>query len=784
MPEASVQSNVIAHMQLRAPRVALVVPVTTDWHRVAMHGIHLVTTSWAGAGFVVVPTAKGNVHPAVLASLREYDPDAVLVPPGEMLSPELSDEVARAQETISAVCSNYRSPLLDPSEVANPKFSALWNIWFSTESHASSGGPVSISAVSNVRDNETSIGANPALKRSFGLAAASCWGLSEPPHDGDAEIDESTRKAAVARLCSYERKAVGLPGVNTSESFEGRYETYLARTLVGLDGAQSYGSQRSDALVVFGDGPSDFALAMVWDRTYRYGIWVPDEWWVDSELRPYVVSGIDGLVRHASSQLKRVLFTSTSLVEADITSRAQEWRERTSLILEKNLDDKWGTVTADALPFSRYWKVHYVLNENISHEWSTSVTTDAGTANVTMLPPLPRIGVPGLEPIEQSACWQVDVALRGHELPVSIAVPERSLLVEGREAQATRVRAGRSGVSYQAHRTDFIPAGASLSQSLARPMLRFPSLIEWAKTRVSTREMSVQLSTAGTQANVLASMLGSREALTDLVAGDLLPALLAFKRSRSTKADFPGGEGCVVNSEGYLHFSGICSIAGIEDSAGARDRVDALLKAGLLRRGLLTRCPRCQHSAFVHLDDLAAVMRCQRCLAGNAFERQLWRLPVEEPIWYYDLHPIARKLLLDNGEVPLLLSHHLRSRSQSSYTDAAEFEMFNSEGNRICETDLLALSDRRVVLAEAKSSNTFGGRKERIAMARKRAAAALILQVDEIVLGTSASQWDEGTIEAMKNAMTEQDWPQGRPPALRIICGLGSTITDDEHLVG
>ena len=71
MPEASVQSNVIAHMQLRAPRVALVVPVTTDWHRVAMHGIHLVTTSWAGAGFVVVPTAKGNVHLAVLAWLRE-----------------------------------------------------------------------------------------------------------------------------------------------------------------------------------------------------------------------------------------------------------------------------------------------------------------------------------------------------------------------------------------------------------------------------------------------------------------------------------------------------------------------------------------------------------------------------------------------------------------------------------------------------------------------------------------------------------------------------------------
>lgn len=197
MPDGRAQFNVVAHMQLRAPRVALVVPVTTDWHRVAMHGIHLITKSWAGAGFVIVPTTKGNVHPAVLASLREYDPDSVLVPPRELLSSELSDDVERAQGTISAVCSNYRSPLLKPSEVANPKFSALWNIWFSTGGHPSSGDPVALSAVSDTRDNETSIGASPALNDSLGLAAASRWGLSEPPNEGNAEIDESTKKAAV-----------------------------------------------------------------------------------------------------------------------------------------------------------------------------------------------------------------------------------------------------------------------------------------------------------------------------------------------------------------------------------------------------------------------------------------------------------------------------------------------------------------------------------------------------------------------------------------------------------
>lgn len=784
MSEKSKYSNEIAHMQLRAPRVALLVPVTEDWHRMAMLGIHLVTNSWAGAGFVVVPAEKGEIHPSVLASLREYDPDCVLVPPGETLPAELSEEVLRAQEKISTVCSNYRSPLLNPLEVADPKFSALWNVWFSTGGHASSGNPVAVSAVGDCKDQETSIGASPALKGSLGLAAASRWGLGEPPNDDIAAVDETTKQEALRRLSSHEYKAVGLPGIGTAASFEGRYETYLARTLVGLDGAQSYGPQRSDALVVLGDNPSDFALAMVWDRTYRYGIWIPEEWWAHAELRPHVLVGIDQLVRHASTQLKRVVFTSTTFDEREIAKRAKQWRERTSLVLDKDLDDKWDVVSADNLVPSRYWKVHYVLKENISHQWSTSVTTDAGTADFTMLPPLPRIGVPSLEQLEQSACWQVDVSLSGHELPVSIAVPEESLLVERDEAQATRVRAGRAGISFQAYRTDFIPAGASLSQSLARPLLRFPSLIDWAKARASTQKMSVRLSTAGTQANVLASMLGSREVLTDLVAGSLRPALLAFNRSGSTKVDYPDGEGCVVNSEGYLHFSGICAIADIAESAESRDMVDGLLRAGFLRRGLLTKCPRCQHSAFVHLADLASMIRCERCLAENALERQLWRLPIEEPTWYYDLHPIARKLLLDNGIVPLLLSQYLRSRTQRGYTDAAEFEMFDPSGVPFSETDLLALADRRLLLAEAKSSNSFGNRRQRNAIAQKRAVSARVLQVDEIVLATSAPRWDGATISSMKEAMLEQSWPEGRPPELRVICGLGGTVTDERVPLG
>lgn len=104
--------------------------------------------------------------------------------------------------------------------------------------------------------------------------------------------------------------------------------------------------------------------------------------------------------------------------------------------------------------------------------------------------------------------------------------------------------------------------------------------------------------------------------------------------------------------------------------------------------------------------------------------------------------------------------------------------MCDSQGVPVSETDLLALADRRLVLAEAKSSNTFGSRKEGNAIARKRAVSARVLQVDEIVLATSGPQWDGATIAAMKSAMAEQDWPAGRAPSLRIICDLGGEVQD------
>ena len=244
---------------------------------------------------------------------------------------------------------------------------------------------------------------------------------------------------------------------------------------------------------------------------------------------------------------------------------------------------------ATGIELPRSYKQHYPIRGKYINQWSTAVREDHGI-EFAMLPPLPQIALPGLELIEQKAKWQVDVTVRGHEIPCTTALPDRTLLAAGESTQSTRVRSGRSGISFESHNSFFVPASPAMEQMLRRPHLRYPSLLKWAEARSSVHGMTVKLSTAGAHAQILAKMLGGRAPLTELMSGPLLPALHAFNRKGSTLQAFPNDKGCVVR-ESYLNFPGMCSIAGIDQDEAARDTIDGLLGAGLLHRGLLVICP-------------------------------------------------------------------------------------------------------------------------------------------------------------------------------------------------
>ncbi|WP_211253301.1 hypothetical protein, partial [Glycomyces tenuis] len=330
----------------------------------------------------------------------------------------------------------------------------------------------------------------------------------------------------------------------------------------------------------------------------------------------------------------------------------------------------------------------------------------------------------------------------------------------------------------------------SRASKLAEPRLRRPSLATWADLAAKSSGRSMEYSPAGSRFMSLVRLWGSPESVAETMASPMLEVLRSFNPSaKSSREAYPGGEGVVLASggsasqprEGYLYFKGIVQFHGGEPEV-LRDEVDALLKLGVLKRGLVLGCMHCGRVAFIAIDRLSQNNRCLRCDGSNPLTAASWNRDGIEPAWFYDLHPIVRDFLHENGEVPVLLSHHLRLNSRT-YTDAPEMELFK-EGKRVAEADLIALSDRRLLVAEAKSSNHLRpktGKGTRLGAARKKVRLATALHADEVVLATTHEAWEDASIEAVKTAVGELT-PTWTAPQVRIITALGTDHVRDEHL--
>ena len=291
-----------------------------------------------------------------------------------------------------------------------------------------------------------------------------------------------------------------------------------------------------------------------------------------------------------------------------------------------------------------------------------------------------------------------------------------------------------------------------VSTSCQRGVRRYPGwrglvcgnlgLAEWARLLAGQLGLSFELSSAGRRAETLRQLWDAREDFVASMTGQLLPVLRAFQPSHAqSSVAYPGDEGVVLLNgvrEGYLTFAGMVKLAGEGVSVGAlRDGVDALAARGVVRRGLVLGCGLCGRPSFIAIGNLAQVNQCSRCGAANDLAQKQWRYPVEEPSWFYDLHPVARELLADHGEVPLLLSRHLRSTSRR-YDDVPELELRDASGNPVAEADLIAVCDDDVIVAEAKSNDALGGNAKEIRRAAaKRVRLADVLRADQIILATT-----------------------------------------------
>lgn len=816
--DAAAQSDYTdARMALRPARIAVVFDGGDDWQYWARLAIYAASQVWGGAGFILIPHRDGEVAPSLLQAASAYDPDHVvllrvtvrhfeLVRPGVQplrLNGQLATGVAReelvemagtaviddapgekARQAVAEVCSPYRHEFE----------SGEWTGELTALNADRTGGDLTpISGLEGVPGGSR-LAAPADWGGPLGIAvAAACGALVEPVPAGPPKMDDEERLDLIRWLLSDGERgtppysAVWHPAAAVSVLPLG-LETAFDWGRQGLAVIQRGFAPRQPVLLVAGDEAADFALALAWDRLYGQSLWLPSDWQPSLDVSTREMTAIrlelGDFGFDASNPKGKVQLTTTSLGQEVMTRLAEALNS--PLIHSVDQAAEPPRFAVDEPRFDRNGVTLLAVAGQFDHQFTVPVRKDDGGVVMMMPSPAPAIEDPDLA-LSRGLRWHVDVELLGSAMPRGRGLDGQSLFAPGENIYLTNVRSGRDGITYDAARLEFVPAGAAPLSRLARPRLRELGLTEWARLLAGQSGLSFGLSPAGRRAEMLRQLWDGRDSFVGSMTGRLLPVLCAFQPShaQSSKA-YPGGEGVVLLNgvrEGYLTFAGMLKFAGEGITpADLRDGIDGLAARGVVRRGLVLGCGTCGRPSFTAIGNLAQVNQCPRCGTANVLARVQWRDPVEEPSWYYDLHPVARELLADHGVVPLLLSRHLRSGSRR-YDDVPELELRDTSGNPAAEADLIAVSDDEVIVAEAKSNDALGrNAKEGRRAAAKRVKLAAVLRADQIILATTRPEWSSSSITEIRSAVTGHIWPAGLRPAVRLITGLGGNQVKDLRL--
>jgi len=806
-----------ARMTLRPARVAVVFNGGNDWHYWARLAIYAVSQVWGGAGFILIPHRQGEVEASMLQAASAYDPDHVALlrvtvrhfeaaRPG-VLPLVLNGELTAGTKRQWLIDTAGRTVLNDPpgekarqavADVCSPyrRRTTAGEAWFeeltALHSDGTGGRLTPVSGLEGLPGGSR-LAAPADWGGQLGVAvAARCGALQEPAPGGVPQMGDEERLDLVRWLLSGGRRGeppygmVWHPAAAVSV-LPAELENAFDLGQHGLTVIQRGFAARELALLVAGDEAADFALALAWDRMYGRSLWLPSQWQPDVNVHTSEMTAIRLLLGDfgfdPSNPDGQVQLTTTSLDTARMTELAAALD--TPLIRSPDAAGQQG-VAVGVPSFDRQSVRLLAIADQFDQQFTVPVRKGGESVAMMMPAPSPAVDNPDLAGSAEMR-WHVDLELLPSAMPRGRGLDGQALFAPGENIYLTNVRSGRDGITYEAGRLDLVLAGTAPLSRLARPRLRELGLAEWSRVLAGQSGLTFELSAAGRRAEMLRQLWDSREGFVRSMTGELLPALRAFQPSHaeSSKA-YPGGEGVVLLNgvrEGYLTFAGMVKFAGEGIGLGAlRDGIDSLAARGVVRRGLVLGCDTCGRPSFIAIGNLAQANQCPRCGSPNELTQRQWRRPAEEPSWYYDLHPVARDLLADHGEVPLLLSRYLRAASRR-YDDTPELELRDASGKPVAEADLIAVSDDDLIVAEAKSNDALGGGTREIRRAAaKRVRLAEVLGASQVVLATTEEQWNASSITAIRDAVTGHPWPAGLSPKVRLITCLGGDHVEDLRL--
>jgi len=172
-------------------------------------------------------------------------------------------------------------------------------------------------------------------------------------------------------------------------------------------------------------------------------------------------------------------------------------------------------MAAESLQFPSRGK-HFLGVQRQFHWTDTMPVIRDSEGGVTLAasPPAPILDAPGLRQTKIS--HHIDLDILSVTMPQARALPHVAL-VRTPESPFGRVdawvRNGRTGISYESLRSGFVQGGILHQEKLARPRVRKPGMLSWARWKAQMTGYELQVSDAGWPAHILADMCGGRRTL-------------------------------------------------------------------------------------------------------------------------------------------------------------------------------------------------------------------------------------------------------------------------------
>lgn len=790
---------------LRPSRVAMVFDGGEFWSYHARRALHLANQVWGGAGYALVPHHDGVVNPAILKAVKAYDPDFVVAFPrslediayldsldtssapsgsrelAQLLAQTLNSRMLRpgdrqARDTVASVCSPYCQ------STAETHYEAIK--WFSGPSR-------DFPVAADVPGAETGhvLACPPDWGGLVGAAVAAHAGVVEPPNP--AAVDPVLDPTTIARLTQWliggsptelPMELVWFPTVATS-IFPHEAPLAYRRAMAGLERVYSGFPVGEPGLIVVGDSVDDFALAQLWKVTYGRGVWLPSALGTENDRPPWGLTvGLAELLDEVTHQPGSMLVSSVSRSANDVRSIHDRMvMGADAEDVASDVDPLSRPLPVGDLPWRRTSTSHLAIGEQFDDALPVPIVIDdSGTRSMVAPTPPATLLDPALA-AHAELTWHIDFTWQQSISVLGRDVPGRYLFSEVTNPWLTLARSSRQGISHRSRRFDFVQGGIPQVNRIPRPAFKDLSLVDWVGAKASQHGFSTVVKGAGGHTTQLARMLGGREAFLDLFAGPLLPALRGFHaEGDSTRESYPDCDGVRIQAgEGVLNFAGICARSGALTTREVREKLDPAVRAGVLIRGLVLGCATCNEVQFQAVDKLRQRWVCARCDAINDLDHTSWKYPVEEPTWFYDLHPIARRLLKEHGEIPALLAARLAIVGiGESYRDLAEMTFVEGSKPR-AEIDLIAYRGDTLIVAECKSADHLDGTKKQMtAEVTKKCQVASMLQADLLIFATTAQAWQAATHTAITDAVRGFKWPAIGAPELQFVESLGSRAFD------